>query len=626
MNGAMTILRREVAERRLLFAGAAVLGLLPLAAPFLPGGYREMRGEMAAFLGQILSGLLAVALGATVLNRDLAERRLSFYFSRPVSGGALWAGKLGAAALLAGVCGILVAIPGWLASGSAARADSLFPSLLAWGLAVLGLVLVAHAAGLLLRERSTWLLLDFVAFCTVATLIYTVRRNSRFSGTGVFEQISVPALAAGIAILTVASAWQLLAGRTDLHRGRRLLSLGLWPPLLALAAALAVYSYRVVEAEPQDLTKAEAVVTSPTGSWVAVAGPVAKLADYRPGVLFDTRSGRSVTLPETLGRGELWTSPPAFSADGRRAVWVAHPFGTYPLLSLDLDRPGAEPVLLSNVGQVEGAYRMFLDLSPDGRYLAQRLGYRLIVSDLVAGRLVTAVDLPASRREEIRFAGPRVLRVFTFDTADDDDPRRPFQIQDVDLETGRVNPPLLLPEPSPRFFLASPDGRRLLLWSPEGAVGLYDGANGRRLADVAPAVRGKRLAFLADGRILVALPHPQGTELRVVPPDGAGKPRRHLLAGIRNPRFGGQPAPERLVALTFAGPPGRQRAQAWQIDLASGAARALPEGLEPLSQQGQVSPPEAVASRLFLRGDTLVLLDPATGREQALTGAGAFQR
>lgn len=627
MTGAVAVLRREISERRLLFAGAAMLGLLPLAAPLLPGGYAELRGDMALFLGRILSGVLALVLGATVVSRDLAEGRLGFYFSRPLAGGALWTGKFAGAALLACACGLLAAIPGWLAAGAPADSFDL-GRLFSWGLAVLSLLFLAHAAGVLLRERSAWLLLDFLAACAVLMLIGAARTSSRITGTGIFEQILVPGTAFAAAVLAGASAVQLLAGRTDLRRSRRLLSLCLWPPLLAGAAALAAYSYRAVQAEPQDLVQAKAMVAAPAGPWVAVTGPVAGLPDYQPGLLIDTRSGRSVLLPETIAYIGQWHSPPAFSADGRRAVWTAGNTRQYTVLSLDLDRPGAKPVVLPVTGD---GFSPRLSLSPDGRYLAQINDGRLTVDDLAAGRLVASLDLHSSPRsqETFRFPGGRVLRLFS-SRLSEDDPEGVWnlRIQDLDLQTGRLSSPRILEQPDPPRFMPSADGRRLLVWGEAGLLRLHDGATGQKLADLAQRLRGWRLTFLADGRPLVALPHPQGIELLIFQPDGSGEPRRFLLAGIRDLRFGGQPSPGSLVLVTSRHERGMLQHESVQLDLETGRSRPLPAGLKPIYRWDDplLSGPGSVASRLFLRGDTLVLLDFATGREQALTGEGAIRR
>ena len=103
MSGFRAVLVREVAERWLLLAGAALVGMFPLLVPFLPGfqGHpSDLRAGTAVALCFIVAALLAVVLGASVIAGEQSAGRLGFYFARPVAGWAVWAGKLAGAAVL----------------------------------------------------------------------------------------------------------------------------------------------------------------------------------------------------------------------------------------------------------------------------------------------------------------------------------------------------------------------------------------------------------------------------------------------------------------------------------------------------------------------------------------------
>ena len=95
LQGLWAVLCREIAERRLLLLAAALVGLVPLAVPFLPGVAAPDPGEIrtgtALALCLVVTAVLALTLGATVIAGDLSERRLGFYFSRPLAGWAIWA-------------------------------------------------------------------------------------------------------------------------------------------------------------------------------------------------------------------------------------------------------------------------------------------------------------------------------------------------------------------------------------------------------------------------------------------------------------------------------------------------------------------------------------------------------
>ena len=121
MIALLEVVRREVDERRLYLAGGLLLGLLPLLAPLLPWAAAqpamEVREATAVTLFWIASLIFSVLLGGAVFGGDLAERRLSFYFSRPLSGWAVLGGKLAATLLVGFTATALVLLPsvalGW---------------------------------------------------------------------------------------------------------------------------------------------------------------------------------------------------------------------------------------------------------------------------------------------------------------------------------------------------------------------------------------------------------------------------------------------------------------------------------------------------------------------------------
>src|SRR5881394_32024 len=124
MNGTLIIARREIVEKKFVFLTALALAVVPFAAALLP--VRRTMGPSGVILGvsvAIAVSLtlgLAVVLGSSMVSRELTERRLSFYFARPVGAFSIWFGKLGAAlfttlASLAIILGpsLLFARPAW---------------------------------------------------------------------------------------------------------------------------------------------------------------------------------------------------------------------------------------------------------------------------------------------------------------------------------------------------------------------------------------------------------------------------------------------------------------------------------------------------------------------------------
>jgi hypothetical protein len=177
MRGFLAVFEREIVERRLLLVAALVLGLVPLLAPLLPGmppaRPAELRSGTALGIALVLTLALALLLGGSVIVRDLAERRLGFYFARPLSGTAIWAGKLAAAAALTVGAGLLVLLPATLVGGppdpsgywgtSSGVFQSGFSLAVIWFGVLLLTLTAAHAVSVMVRSRSPWLLLDLAA-------------------------------------------------------------------------------------------------------------------------------------------------------------------------------------------------------------------------------------------------------------------------------------------------------------------------------------------------------------------------------------------------------------------------------------------------------------------------------
>ncbi|HEX3581241.1 MAG TPA: hypothetical protein VH087_05740, partial [Thermoanaerobaculia bacterium] len=116
MTYVLAIARREIEERAFVFVAAIAIALVSPIALLTPYGSLGDRKSVVVILAFVLAVAftwgLALILGATVVGRELSERRLSFYFTRPVSGSAIWFGKLIAAiALLIASFAIVSAFP-----------------------------------------------------------------------------------------------------------------------------------------------------------------------------------------------------------------------------------------------------------------------------------------------------------------------------------------------------------------------------------------------------------------------------------------------------------------------------------------------------------------------------------
>ena len=252
MTGTLTVAAREIAERKLLFLGAFAAGLLPLGFPLLPalrGSAHDARSVAMFLLAATIAVAFSLVFGATILASDIAQKRLAFYFSRPLPAASIWAGKLLAALLISVGCVLLAAAPVLFLEGE--RAFSVATGGLdARGLlvltlpAVLLLLLLAHVVASMARLRSAWIVLDITLAVVFAVAIAFSLRSLFFAG---FRGSYEPSRAAErllwwlpvlIAILLIASYVQVADGRTDVRRSHGALSATLWGLTAVLAAIL----------------------------------------------------------------------------------------------------------------------------------------------------------------------------------------------------------------------------------------------------------------------------------------------------------------------------------------------------------------------------------------------------
>lgn len=633
MKALLAVTGRELAERRLLFLAALLLGLLALAAPWLPGlegsHPAELRGGMAVGLALIASSVLALVLGSLIIARDLGERRLGFYFARPLPGWAIWGGKMLAATLLSLGAGALVLLPALLAGGKldlldAGRDAGFDPDSGGVSLALLAplgvflLLVLAHAGSVMVQSRSPWLLLDGAALILIGITLWTtgqaLLRNGAvdcllWAGMGFLVATLVAGMMAGLV--------QVTRGRTDLHRGHRLLSLTLWGLLGIATLGCVTYARWVLAVVPEDLVSITNVVPSPVGSWIGLQGRAAGRGRFRPIFLFDVTSGRFVRL-EGAFQGYWWKQP-AFSADGRHAVWLRYlQEGGYDLFRVDLSRPEAGST------QTRIAYPDLpqeLALEPDGSRVAAVLGNRVTVADLDTGRLLASVALPEELRSgdvHLRFPEPERVRIFHASIIEE----RGWRLSVTDLEVASRRS---VPVSSLDFagmageFNLRLEGRYAAVWQPWIQRFLVGDLMTKRVvalsaSDSSPGV------FLQEGIAVVEKgkdgPGRKQITLRILTPDGTERFRTDIPGS--HIRLGARIAPGLLPVATndTIFPLVSREWTLWTVDLKTGGVRRIGHGV-PVIEASQE--PGEIGGRLFSLGSgELALLDPATGELRTL--------
>jgi len=122
MNATIAIMARELMARRELLLMAVALAIMISLLPFLPNietyEATDVRTVASSATALALGCLLALLLGATVFGDDLSEGRLGFFFARPVSGLAVWWGKMLAVIMLIWVIEAIVLLPSFYSGGA----------------------------------------------------------------------------------------------------------------------------------------------------------------------------------------------------------------------------------------------------------------------------------------------------------------------------------------------------------------------------------------------------------------------------------------------------------------------------------------------------------------------------
>jgi hypothetical protein len=646
MKAFAAVALREVAERRFVLVAAAAAAVVPFLVPLLPG----VPGDQAVLTRGIVALVLASAfglggsllVGASVVGRELAERRLSFHFSRPIPAAVVWGGKLVGGLALVLLAELIVFLPASAASGAFPGLPGMsLDGVVLWAilLCAVPFFLLAWVGSVALRSRSPWLVVDLVLVVAAPQLLFVIGRRLMRYGHGPEPSWAFVSVGVLLMALLAATLAQVVAGRTDARRGHGAQSLALWGVLLAALAAGSLWAERTIDPGVARLVRASAEPAGAGGEWVFVEGSARKDGGGSSFYLLNLRTGRSVLLPA----GWMATA----SADGSRAVGVHGIDLLEKKVVLDaIDLKSGENVSLDLPDWPQG-----IDLTADGRRLAVVSGGICRVVELPSFRLLASARVPSSAwAYEPHFASPDSVRLHprrNWRRAPDgsalpanavDDPEAAeLNVGAKSVTTLARYPVSSIPipprksegaEPRPVYILLpSPDFSRVLALGLGAARGarLLDASTGRVLASIDGSDEAGRPlgTFLADGRVVVAEPVPEGCRLVLLSPDGSRLSEIALPAGTARVRFGFEPA-RGLLGVALARD---SRSDEWEwslVDLESGrirplGARGVPR--EWWSDTQSVPPPGSPATRLAWEKATgrLVLYDPATGAQTPIT-------
>lgn len=229
----LAVFRREWIGRRNVFLLALGMGFIQLIGlRFDPdaGSLHDKATFMAIGTGTLFAWVVAALFGATMVGRDLEERRFGFLLNQPLQTGEIFAGKVAAGVGMAVLSAGLLCLPPILLGG-VWRQLPLKEVIRILGLWLAGgivLLLLFHAVSIQVRSRSPWLALDLAAWAVFAW--GTRLLSLRLIGAGAFEAMLHLWLVLLVVVtlgLALAGYLQVAEGRVDLKQGHRWVSVTL---------------------------------------------------------------------------------------------------------------------------------------------------------------------------------------------------------------------------------------------------------------------------------------------------------------------------------------------------------------------------------------------------------------
>ena len=496
MNHTMAIARREISEKAFVFIAAAALAVVASLMPFVPGvqsNHREVVVVAATVCAVGLALGMSLMLGASVIGRDLTDRRLSFYLAKPISAPAIWFGKIAACAVLIAGAFAIALSPALFAGAVAFRrvfsgASSLF---LAVSIGATASFFIAHVISTIVRSRSLWALADFAALAAFAFIAWVIAQPLltalAFSMLAIIVKTAAWLL---LAAVIVVGAWQLAVGRTDRQQSHFALSQFLWPACAAVLLICGTIVWWVVSATPSDLQQVQTITAS--GDWVIVGGTARHRADYRPLFAMNINTGAY----QRLGGGRVAVQ----LTDDRRSILLVRPLPTLRGAPAEIVRRdlGSGSEVATGLF-VPSVWTPVMAVSSDGNRIVYNAANVIAVYDTADHRSLGSFRIEQARRavfvspDLLRvYAGSDVLRIFECDLR-----RHAMQM------TGAYTPHYA----QPRYLQFQLLGSNVGVPTGQGGTAIL---NGRTAAPI-ETIAGTATGVLGDGRIISL----QGNVVRV---------------------------------------------------------------------------------------------------------------
>jgi hypothetical protein len=617
MNATLVIARRELAEKKFVFTAAVALAVIVSLMPLVPGipagGGRAVTVIASAILGVGFVLGLAAILGATMVGRELSEKRLSFYFSKPIPAVSVWTGKLIAAAILLTGTFLIVSLPSFFAGKKvltevwAGEGRSLIPIL---AIIVTAFFFAGHILSTIARARSPWAFVDLVAAGALAFLAWLVARPlvdaMAFDMLGFISRIASWLL---LVVALFAGAFQLSVGRSDRQRSHLALMRFLWPAIAVVIAISGAGVAWVVSANLTDLTGNIYASNDGRSDYAIITGEARNRRDYHPAFLTNLATGEA----ERLGGASPFFGVEFVEGGKKLLVFrqVDRKSGATEVFVRDLRKGSPEEATGLTITRWQGSVMT----TADARRIAYISNGILTAYDVDSRRALGSVKVPANEIvRDMWFASPDVLRLHTL-TGGGMKPipiDRAAMMYEFDLKTRAFRKTGEHHHMSTRVVstFVSPDRTKVIIRDGNGGSIVADSMTLAPLATI-PGV--ERVIAFTDGRFAALA---QST-LRVFSPSGREERAIAVPAAVEEWRAREIGPGKMIISVKeTVGPKG----QGWRVlivDINTGAILRNELGMAPIGFTGQSKPMGAY--QLFESAEgNIVMWNPLTNEKKVL--------
>jgi ABC-type transport system involved in multi-copper enzyme maturation permease subunit len=626
----LVIARRELAEKYfVLLTAAGLLLVMPLislvdgATDWGPGAFIATIAGVAA-IGYTLA--LAILLGTSMIGRDLSDKRLSFYFAKPVSASSIWFGKVLASLILIAACFLVLMAPVLLLALKAWESSwNVNLGALTAAIALLSVAFFcgSHVVSTMVRSRSPRIVLDgLLAAASLGIAALLVRKIYLSDALELSIGLAVGMTVATTVALLFSGAWQLERGRADRQRNHIELSKFVWTSVAIVLALAATFVAWVTGATPRSLTGFRTSVQAKSGPWLFLEGSLSHRPGYRGKFLVNANDGSWYRYRPA---GEYWLRA-AFTADGRHAAYfgdTARSAHRLHLFTMDLDgKP--EPVA---TGITASPRVGSLVLSDDGSRLAMIEDHNVSVVDLRTKRTLGAARVPVGH-VRMFFVTNDLLRIYsTTSEGGGATLRSTLRIFELEAAQHTLRETTAAPVVAHTVLsTVSADGTTMLL-------GMHDGANGGGRLVLADARTGQASATIpvAHRAEVFGAELLDGNRVAYVSTEADGRGLLHVT-GIANPidlgplqqaHVLGEVAPGKLsvVAVVSGGNGPMRVSESLLVDLGRGVIERREKNAGMSMGMGGTDP--RTTSRLdpdfvLVRRDSIVRWNALTGETKTM--------